>query len=59
MAIRYGRVNQETGITYIPQYSRYPLAVRASAVHTNPSTDRGNVTGDPLADAAVELVWAL
>jgi len=38
IAIRYGRVSQETEITYIPHYSRYPLAVRASAVHTNPCT---------------------
>src|SRR3989454_7710140 len=38
IAIRYGRVSQETGITYTPQYRRYPLAVRASAVQTNPCT---------------------
>src|SRR3989442_12915471 len=38
IALRYGRVSQETGITYTPQYSRYPLVVRVSAVHTNPCT---------------------
>src|SRR5712691_13474097 len=38
IAMRYGRVNQDTGITYIPQYRRYPLAVRASAVQTYPCT---------------------
>src|SRR5262245_18490908 len=37
-AIRYGRVSQETGITYIPQYRRYPLAVHGSALQTYPCT---------------------
>src|SRR5437660_12596847 len=38
IAIKYGRVSQETGVTYIPQYRRYPLAVGASAVQTYPCT---------------------